>query len=216
MVLAKARGGGGAILARGCGGVISSVVVATARGGGGAILARRGGGFFSLIDFYFGVIAPALPSPAVRSPSPVGRSPLPTASQQLPDARQPSMRVSAGLGLPRAGFSCIFRTSLSHVTEQAGIKPRLSGYVCWLGGTGCFLTPRQQVFHPSRSYEPFFAGLFQGMALAPETAGPHSCGNPRCSKSVFVDENHYSVLLNSTTEKHFHKMYQQLCTFFSY
>jgi len=50
VVVAKARGGSGAILARGSGGAISSVVVAKARGGGRAILARGGGGAISSID----------------------------------------------------------------------------------------------------------------------------------------------------------------------
>ena len=42
MVVAKASGNGGAILARGGGGAISSVVVAKAHGRGGAILEREG------------------------------------------------------------------------------------------------------------------------------------------------------------------------------
>ena len=76
----------------------------------------------------FGVSAPALPSPAARSPSPAARSPSPAASQQLPDAQQSSQRVSAGLGLPRAGFSSSFRRSPSPVADEVGAKPRLSGY----------------------------------------------------------------------------------------
>eukprot|EP00277_Geminigera_cryophila_P009289 CAMPEP_0179405864 /NCGR_PEP_ID=MMETSP0799-20121207/539_1 /TAXON_ID=46947 /ORGANISM="Geminigera cryophila, Strain CCMP2564" /LENGTH=212 /DNA_ID=CAMNT_0021176791 /DNA_START=163 /DNA_END=802 /DNA_ORIENTATION=- len=76
----------------------------------------------------FGVSAPALPSPAARSPSPAARSPSPAASQQLPDAQQPPMRVSAGLGLPRAGFSSSFGRSTTSVADQVGAKPRLSGY----------------------------------------------------------------------------------------
>jgi len=51
VVEAKARGGGGAILVRGSGRAILSVVVAKVRRSGGAILARSGDGAISLIDF---------------------------------------------------------------------------------------------------------------------------------------------------------------------
>jgi len=65
-----------------------------------------------------------------RPPSPTTARPPFSPGQQVPTVRQPSMKVSGGLGLPRAGFSSsLGRRSLS---PQPGspddAKPRLSGY----------------------------------------------------------------------------------------